>query len=121
VTVSETLPTGLSATGLAGTGWTCVLGTLTCTRNDVLGAGGSYPPITVTVNVANTASSGVTNVATVSGGSEVNTGNDTASDPTTVNEIEVPIIPTLGEWGMIFLALLLALAMTRSLRTRINH
>jgi hypothetical protein len=88
-------------------------------RNDVLGAGGSYPPITVTVNVTSNAPSAITNVATVSGGGEVNTGNNTASDPTTVG---VPIIiPTLSEWGMIFLALLLALAMARSLRTRTNH
>src|SRR5438046_1805268 len=26
------LPSGLTATGLAGTGWTCTLATLTCTR-----------------------------------------------------------------------------------------
>src|SRR2546428_13119002 len=32
--ISDTLPSGLTATGLAGTGWTCVLATLTCTRSD---------------------------------------------------------------------------------------
>src|SRR2546423_1317765 len=34
VTVTDTLPSGLTATGLAGTGWTCTLATLTCTRSD---------------------------------------------------------------------------------------
>src|SRR5438445_555871 len=38
-----------------------------------------------TVNVANNASASVTNTATVAGGNEVNTGNDTGSDPTTIN------------------------------------
>src|SRR5207247_4459405 len=52
VTVSDTLPTGLTATAFGGAGWDCVLATLTCTRNDPLPPGGSYSPITVTVNVA---------------------------------------------------------------------
>ncbi len=34
VTVTDTLPTGLTATGISGTGWSCILGTLTCTRSD---------------------------------------------------------------------------------------
>jgi len=59
VTVTDTLPVGLTATAISGTGWTCVLGTLTCTRADVLAAGGSYPVITVTVNVANNAAASV--------------------------------------------------------------
>ncbi len=85
VTVTDTLPTGLTATAIGGTGWTCVLGTLSCTRTDVL-AVGSYPAITVTVNVANNAPATVTNTATVSGGGELNTGNDSASDPTTITQ-----------------------------------
>ncbi len=61
VTVTDTLPAGLTATAVNGTGWTCTLLSLTCTRNDALAAGGSYPAITVTVNVANmsVASSGL--------------------------------------------------------------
>jgi len=56
VTVNDVLPAGLTATAIGGTGWTCTLGTLTCTRSDVLAAGASYPVITVTVNVANNSS-----------------------------------------------------------------
>jgi len=85
VTVTDTLPAGLTATAISGTGWTCVLGTLTCTRSDALAAGSSYPVITLTVDVAITAPSNVTNSATVSGGGETNVSNNTASDPTTIN------------------------------------
>lgn len=124
VTVVDTLPTGLTATGGGGTGWTCVLSTLTCTRADVLGAGSSYPVITLTVDVATNAPSTVTNMASVSGGGETNTSNNTASDPATVDvspDPPVAAIPTLSEWGMILVALFLALQGARSLRTRINH
>lgn len=85
VTVMDTLPTGLAATSISGTGWNCTLATLTCTRSDALGASSSYPAITLVVSVATDASSSVTNVATVSGGGETDTTNDTASDVTTVN------------------------------------
>ncbi|PYS86391.1 MAG: hypothetical protein DMF70_02375 [Acidobacteria bacterium] len=85
VTVTDTLPAGLSATNIAGTGWTCVLGTLTCTRSDALAAGSSYPAITLTVTVANNAAASVTNNVSVSGGGQTNTGNDSASDATTIN------------------------------------
>ncbi|THF85030.1 DUF11 domain-containing protein [Deinococcus sp. KSM4-11] len=84
VTVTDTLPTGLTATAISGTGWTCTLGTLTCTRSDALTAGSSYPVITVTVTVSSTAAATVTNTAAVSGGGQTNTTNDTASDPTSI-------------------------------------
>jgi len=86
VTVTDTLPAGLTATAISGTGWSCVLGTLTCTRSTVLTAGSSYPNITLTVNVANNAPASVTNSVSVSGGGETNTANNTATDPTTVNQ-----------------------------------
>ncbi|HEV7681828.1 MAG TPA: hypothetical protein VGO68_06875 [Pyrinomonadaceae bacterium] len=87
VTVVDTLPAGLTATAISGTGWACVLGTLTCTRSDALAAGSSYPVITVTVTVANNAAASVTNSVTVSGGGQTNTGNDSDTDPTTINQL----------------------------------
>jgi len=36
VTVVDTLPSGLTATAIGGSGWGCTLATLTCTRSDVL-------------------------------------------------------------------------------------
>jgi hypothetical protein len=50
VTVTETLPAGLTLVAMTGTGWTCASNV--CTRSDALAAGASYPAITVTVNVA---------------------------------------------------------------------
>ncbi|TMF08357.1 MAG: DUF11 domain-containing protein, partial [Chloroflexi bacterium] len=86
VTVSDTLPAGLTPSTATGAGWSCgVAGqTVTCTRSDALAASAAYPAITITVTVLQTAPASVTNTATVSGGNEVNTANDTATDPTTV-------------------------------------
>jgi uncharacterized repeat protein (TIGR01451 family) len=67
VSVSDTLPVGLTATGISGAGWTCSMTPLGCTRGDVLNAGASYPNITVTVTVASNAPANVTNTVTVSG------------------------------------------------------
>ena len=85
VTITDTLPAGLTATAISGTGWTCTQATLSCTRTDALAAAGSYPAITLTVNVAADAPASVTNTATVSGGGESNTANNTALDATTIN------------------------------------
>jgi uncharacterized repeat protein (TIGR01451 family) len=84
VTVTGTLPAGLKAAALKGTGWRCSVFRLTCTRSDILAAGESYPPIALTVRVAASAPSSVTGTAAVSGGGELNTGNNTVSDPTTI-------------------------------------
>ena len=87
VTVTDTLPAGLTATAMTGTGWTCVLASLTCTRSDALAINASYPAITLTVNVAFNAAASVVNTATVSGGGETNTSNDTATDTTTIIQV----------------------------------
>ena len=60
---------------------------LPAARNERLGAGGSYPVLTLTVNVAANAPANVVNTATVSGGGETNTANDTASDPTVIVQV----------------------------------
>jgi uncharacterized repeat protein (TIGR01451 family) len=90
VTVTDAAPPSLIPTSLAGTGWTCSVATLTCTRSDALANGGSYPPITLTTSVAVNAPTSLINSATVSGGGEVNTANDTASDTTPVNQLPGP-------------------------------
>ena len=83
VTMTDVQPSGLSFAGAAGTGWSCS-GTTTvqCTRSDALAAGASYPAITL--NVTPSAAGAVTNTATVAGGGESNTGNDSGSDLVTV-------------------------------------
>ena len=88
VTVADNLPAGMTATAISGgsgSNWICTPASLTCTRSDSLAAGDSYDPITLTVNVdANATIGQVTNTATVSGGGEVNTANDTANDMTNI-------------------------------------
>jgi uncharacterized repeat protein (TIGR01451 family) len=83
ITVTDTLPAGLHAVDMSGAGWACTLSTLTCTRSDAVPATTAYPPITLTADVAADATS-ATNTASVSGGGEVDTTNDTALDPTTI-------------------------------------
>jgi peptidoglycan/xylan/chitin deacetylase (PgdA/CDA1 family) len=82
VTVTETLPAGLTAlvnnpgvgagpTAASGAGWTCTGTTISrCTRGDVLTPGEKYPPIVVTVGVANTAGALLRNAPTVAGGGD---------------------------------------------------
>jgi len=85
VSVTDTLPASLTATAMSGSGWSCTVGTLTCTRSDVRAAAASYPAITLTVTVSGSAPSSVNNMATVSGGGETNTTNDSSTDSTTIS------------------------------------
>jgi uncharacterized protein (TIGR03437 family) len=80
VSVTDTLPPGLTLVSMSGTGWSCVANL--CMRNDVLAANSSYPPILVAVNVAANAAASVTNEVTVLGGGAA-TAN--GSDPTIVS------------------------------------
>ena len=92
VTVADTLPAGFTATAMSGTGWTCTVASATCTRSDALGAGSSYPVITLTFSIASGDVGTYTNSVSTSGGGEVSTGDDTATQTTYV---EIP--PTITE------------------------
>ena len=87
VTVMETLPSGLTLASMAGSGWTCAANS--CSRNDVLSGGASYPAITVIVNVAANASSPQVNQVSVSGG-----GSATASATDSTTIVGPPAAPT---------------------------
>ena len=82
VTVTDLLPAELAASSISGEGWDCVQPGGPCQRSDALPNRGSYPPLTLTVHVLNGGS--VVNQATVSGGGDSNTGNNTAEDPTEI-------------------------------------
>lgn len=84
VSVSDALPAGLTATAISGAGWNCSLGSLSCSRADVLSGNSSYPAITVTVNVAADAAAQVTNSATLNYAFDGNPNNNTANDATNV-------------------------------------
>ena len=94
VTITDTLPAGLTFVSGVGTGWACgaVGPTVTCTHAPPLAPGASFPDLTLTVAVGPTAAPAVTNTASVSSASyDLNAANNAASDPTVVN----PIFPTL--------------------------
>jgi uncharacterized repeat protein (TIGR01451 family) len=81
VTVSETVPSGLSLASMAGTGWTC--GAATCSRSDPLLGGNSYPPISVMVSVSGIATTPQVNQVSVSGGGSA---PDSTSDSTNITQ-----------------------------------
>ena len=84
VTMTDLLPAGFSAQSLSGTGWTCVLGTVRCTRTDALAGGAAFPTITLTVSAANagTFTNTVTTACACEGASK--TGNNTGTDTVVV-------------------------------------
>jgi uncharacterized repeat protein (TIGR01451 family) len=87
VSVTDSLPASLAASAISGSGWSCTLGTLTCTRSDALAANASYPAIVVTVNVSPTAPTPVVNTVKVSTSGDLNPTNDTAMDSTVVVQL----------------------------------
>src|SRR5439155_1058996 len=68
VTVSDTLPAGLTPLSASGSGWTCgiVAQVVTCTRSDALTAAASYPLIVITVAVQQSAPGSLTSGASSS-------------------------------------------------------
>jgi len=86
VTVTDQVPAGLPIASVNGGGWTCspaATNPVSCTRTDVLAAGGSYPAIALTVTPP-TAPAAVSNTASVTGGGDTNPFNNSATDPTTI-------------------------------------
>lgn len=84
ITVTDTLPAGLSFVSGSGTGWSCsaVGQAVTCTYSGgSLASGASAPALTLTVGVTATASGTIANSATVAGVDFDNvSANNTATD-----------------------------------------
>jgi uncharacterized repeat protein (TIGR01451 family) len=80
VTVTETIPAGLTLVSMSGTNWDCTA-LPNCTRSDALASGSSYPAITVTVNVESDTALQVTNQVSVTGGGSAGAS---ASDVTAI-------------------------------------
>lgn len=100
ITVTDILPTGLSYVSGAGTGWSCSQSgqTITCTNPGPIAVSGSSS-ITLTVGVGAAAAPSVTNTATVSTNGDINPGNNSASDITTVINCVYSISPPDKEFG----------------------
>ncbi len=91
VTVTDTIPAGVSLLVMSGTGWTCDYNT--CTRSDTLVPGASYPTVIALVNVAWDAPTPVVNHVSVSGGES---DPASATDPAAIGAAIVP--PTSATW-----------------------
>ncbi len=94
VMVTEQPPAGMEIISMGGDGWSFNPANLTATRNDSLGAGTNYPPITVAVSVATNAAAVLTNAVTLSGGGDFTTGNNAAQS---VANISLSLAP-LDAW-----------------------
>jgi len=87
VTVTDTLPAGLTYVSGTGTGWNCSAAAqvVTCTHPPFLDPGQSLPDITLTVAVGAAAIPAVVNNAQVSSASlDLAAGNNSVADPTVV-------------------------------------
>src|SRR5919198_579211 len=88
VAVTELPLPGLVFVAMTGSGWRCYASS--CARNDALPGGASYPPITVTVNVATNASSPQVNKVVL-----LQSGSDTpvfATDSTVIAPPQPPVL-----------------------------
>ena len=94
LTVTDTLPAGLSFASGTGTGWSCAATgqVVTCTNAGPLAASASTA-ITLTVNVSAPAAPSVTNRAWISTPGDANTTNDLG---TAVTPVAVPGAPNLA-------------------------
>ena len=81
VAVTDTLPSGLTASAIAGDGWNCNLAGLRCTRLSALAAGVSYPPIAITIAVGADITPTVENRVSATGTGAI---SGAATDSTTV-------------------------------------
>ena len=84
VSVTDTFPAAgfSSVNSAAGAGWTCNVAaqTVTCTRSDALGPSASWPPIVANATVATPAPATIVNTAEVTGGGDVDSTNNSATD-----------------------------------------
>ncbi|MCP4660059.1 MAG: DUF11 domain-containing protein, partial [bacterium] len=123
VTVTDTLPAGVTFVSASGTGWTCgeAGGLVTCTR-PTLGVGPA-PSITIAVT-APTAAGTITNDAAVAATTtDPNPANNIDSADTTISAVVADItIPTLSPFGfLIWVGTLSAAALVVLRRTATNR
>ena len=111
ITVTDTLPTGLTFVSAAGTGWACsnVGQVVTCTNTAVIAPSASGAAIALVVSPGSAAVPTVTNRADVSGGGDAVLTNNSTADVTIVTPL-VPPVPTMSQWATIALAGLLMMA-----------
>lgn len=100
ITVTDSLPGGLTFHSVFAPGWTCNnTSRLTCTyrtSNDGLPAGASLPIIALTVNVLAAGAPGVTNEARVWVPNDTNPSNNVSSDPTLIPSADLAVVKSIN-------------------------
>ncbi len=91
ITITDTMPAGLTPTSAAGTGWACSIAgqTISCTSSSVIAAGASGNAVTMRVMVgAGLSGQILVNTAVISGGGEPVgfDGNNTATDAVAITD-----------------------------------
>jgi len=103
VTVTSTLPAGLSYAGVNGSGWSCsaVDQALTCTRSTAIAAGASAPELGVDLNVGPAARGQIEPTFTVATTGDNGAGNNAASDPTQVRATDLKLTVSHSAHAMV--------------------
>jgi hypothetical protein len=92
IQVTDTLNSAFTYTGYSGTDWTCTTPpatTVTCTNDDSIADGQSYPALTLEVTVSATAGTPISNTASVTAGSGGVANAGSSTDSITVNPAPV--------------------------------
>ena len=94
ITVTDPLDPRLRLRSASGAGWSCSDGQpVTCTREDRLSPGASYPPIEITVAVDPGATGDISNTASVQGGGDGDTTDNSATDTARLPDAATPATP----------------------------
>lgn len=123
VTLTSTLPAGITALSATGTGWSCAtVGQLvTCTRAgtgaDRLHAGESYPNVTMNLAASSVAALPVTITASVSIADDADAANNSAAGELTLGAALADTGANSVGWGLV-LALLMTVAGVVAIRAR---
>lgn len=97
ITVTDTLPAGLTLVSAAGTGWSCVATgqAVTCTNSSPLANNASASTLTLSATLSANASGIISNTATVSGTAfDNNSSNSSATATNTVAEADLALSMT---------------------------
>jgi uncharacterized repeat protein (TIGR01451 family) len=100
VVIDDTLPSGLAVVSASGANWACSVDTtanaLHCERSDSLAVGAAYEPVSVVVNVLESAPDTIVNTGITGGGGETNTSNNRDDDTVTVtSSADVAIVKSV--------------------------
>lgn len=92
LTLTFSLPSGLSYNSGSGSGWSCT--STRCIYSNTIANGASGNPLTLRLNVAANAAASLTPSVTLSGGNAGSSAN--ASDPTTISVVQTPASVTIA-------------------------